>query len=470
MSTHLLAIQVPTFGFVPRSFPRDPIFINQFAEHMLIGQILQPLTDTDQLGNVIPSIASKWHFEDNGKKIIFEIDQSIKFSNGKNVNSIDVKYTIERHIKKKSQSSAFFRAVSKLETPNESTLILILKYADVSLVKVLSRDHLGIVPNGWEFNEKSSTPFIGSGPYNLTKVDGKWYLESSMFYKNQNEINIKKVELVYFKDDSYNIDYNSFPEIVPLISKKNFEEYKSIKSEIAKECTTAEEMTFSQSSAWWNPHSKYFKDKKIRSIVLSFLDEQFRIFAKNKNLKLATGFIPVGIMGHLPERLLMKDESEITNLKIKVSSSSAIFKEIFSSEQFLNEMKKRGIEFIFKSISAINVRKDHEEFKPDITIGSWGGGFNDPTGFLGPLEEDLGMSFEEYLGIFKNDFLKAQSEQDWKIRANIFRTIARSLVENHFMTPGFRNEQFSCLQSAFEKKEVSLRYTPRLINYVRKIK
>ena len=152
MSSQLLASQVPSIGFAPRSFPRDPVEVNQFAEHMLIGQILQPLTDTDQLGNVIPSVASKWYFEEEGRRITFEIDQSIKFSNGKNINSKDVKYTLERHIKNKSQSSAFFRTVLNIETPSEYKIVFHLKHADVSLIKVLSRDHLGIVPDGWEFN------------------------------------------------------------------------------------------------------------------------------------------------------------------------------------------------------------------------------------------------------------------------------------------------------------------------------
>lgn len=468
MSSQLLASQVPSIGFAPRSFPRDPITINQFAEHMLIGQILQPLTDTDQLGNVIPSVASKWYFEEEGRRITFEIDQSIKFSNGKNIKSKDVKYTLERHIKKKSQSSAFFRNVLNIETPSEYKIIFHLKHADVSLIKVLSRDHLGIVPDGWEFNDKNSSPYIGSGAYNLQKEDGKWFLEANTHFKNRDSVSIKKAELIYYLDDSYAVDFNSFPDIVPLITKNNFEEYKKRQPEKAKYCSTAEEMTFSQSSAWWNPQSQYFKDKKVRSNVLGFLDGQFINFAKQKNLKLATGFIPVGVMGHLTERLNVKSENQSPNIKIKVSSTSAIFKEIFTSEHFLSDMRKHRIEFVFQFITAINVKKAHEEFKPDMTIGSWGGGFNDPTGFLGPLEEDLGMSFEEYLGELKKDYIQAQSSQDWKIRAGFFRTIAKSLVENSFMVPGFRNEQYSCLNTGFEKREVSLRYTPRLINYARK--
>ena len=470
MSTRLSAAQVPTIGFAPRSFPRDPIAINQFAEHMFVGQILQPLTDTDQLGNVIPSIASKWYFEENGKKIVFKIDKTIKFSTGKNINSKDVKYTLERHMKSSSQSKGFFRAVLKIETPTDDEVILYLNRADVSLIKVLSRDHLGIVPFGWKFNAESSSPYVGSGPYNLQKEGGKWFLVANPYFKNSNLVDLKKAEIIFYTDDSYSIDFNSFPEIVPLITKKNFDDFSHRKPDAASTCSTAEEMTFSQSSAWWNPHSEYFKDKKIRSSVFHFLDNQFRQFAAKNNLKLATSFIPVGVMGHLPERISLKSENKLANVKIKVSSTSAAFKEVFSSDQFISNMKKHGIEFIFQFVTAINVQKSHDEFKPDITIGSWGGGFNDPTGFIGPLEEDLGMSFEQYLGEMKNDFIKAQALQDWNARTEIFKMIAKSLVENSFMIPGFRNEQYSCLAPAFIKGEVSLRYTPRLVNYSRKVK
>lgn len=468
MSTPLYAFQDPKFGFIPKSFPRDPIAINQFAEHMIIGHILQPLTDTDQLGNVIPSVASGWVFQNKGKEIVFEVDNNAKFSNGEKITSKDIKYTLDRHIKNKSQSSAFFRAVTKIEILNDSKIILYLKYADVSLIKVLSRDHLGIVPFGWEFNEKSDVPYMGSGPYNLKRENGKWFLIANSYNKNYSLINIKKAELIFYSDYSLSIDFNNFPDIVPLISKSNFEKYKLLLPEKAKICSEAEEMTFSQSSVWWNPHSVYFETREIRSKVFKFLDSQIKEFAIQKKLKLATSFIPIGVMGHLTNRIELKDSYYSKPIKIKISSTTVAFRELFTSEKFLKEMKNSGIEFIFQYITAIDVKKAHKEFGPDITIGSWGGGFNDPTGFLGPLEEDLDMSFEDYLGVLKKDFIKAQSEQNWELRANIFRNIARSLIENNYMIPGFSNEQYSCLSNGFEKKEVSLRYTPRLINYSRK--
>lgn len=468
MSNLVNATKVPSFGFAPKSFPRDPVLFNQFAEHMLIGQILQPLIDTDQFGNVEPSIAKSWIFENNGMRLVFEIDQSIKFSNGQNVTSYDVKYSLDRHMENRSQSNAFLRVVKEIVVKDPGKLIINLKNADVSILKILSRDHLGIVPKGWKFDKNNLKPYVGTGAYVLEKIGDKWYLVENTFSKLKTSVTLKKLEMVYFSDDSFSIDFQNFPDIVPLLSKKIIEEIRLKRPELIKDCNVAEEMTFSQSSVWWNPKSKFFKNDDVRMFVLSFLNNQIEKHAIEKNLQLATSFIPVGIMGHLTNRLKFKNNNLKKKIQLKISSSTSSFNNLIESAEFKKTANDLGIDIDYKFISAVSVKEENQKFNPDLTIGSWGGGFNDPTGFLGPLEEDLGMSFEQYLRSLNINFKEAQTTEDWSLRANFFQEIAIKLIENAYMVPGFRNEQYSCISNTFFKKNISLRYTPRLINYSRK--
>ncbi len=124
--------QMKKYGYVPVTFPRDPAEVNQFAEHILLGQILEPIVDTDKLGNVVPGIAKRWTFEDKGQTIRFHINTERVFSSGKKLTSKDVEYTLKRIIDKKSQSSNFLLSVASIETPSEDILILKLKEPNVS--------------------------------------------------------------------------------------------------------------------------------------------------------------------------------------------------------------------------------------------------------------------------------------------------------------------------------------------------
>lgn len=107
-------------------FPRDPAEVNQFAEHIVLGQILEPMVDTDKMGNVTPGLAESWTFEDKGLTIKFKIRKDRVFSNGKKLEAKDIKYTIDRVIQKKSQSSNFLGSISSIEasasTPSSSAL------------------------------------------------------------------------------------------------------------------------------------------------------------------------------------------------------------------------------------------------------------------------------------------------------------------------------------------------------------
>lgn len=98
---------VPKLGYVPQSFPRDIIKINQFAEHVLLAQILEPLVDADRFGNMTRGIAEKWNVSQDGKTIVFYIEKGQVFSNGSPIRAKDVKYSIMRHILEKTQSSNF---------------------------------------------------------------------------------------------------------------------------------------------------------------------------------------------------------------------------------------------------------------------------------------------------------------------------------------------------------------------------
>ncbi|MBC7398041.1 MAG: hypothetical protein H7333_11410 [Bdellovibrionales bacterium] len=157
-------------GFVPLTFPRDPIFVNLFDEHTVLGKIFEPLLEADKNGVLIPGIASDWITSENGKTITFSLMKDRHFSNGSLVTIDDVVYSIKRHLESsKSQSRDFLKDVLDVsETPFKKVAIQLSK-PNPAVLKALTRDHLGILPNGWIFDAASDEPLIGCGPYPVVR-------------------------------------------------------------------------------------------------------------------------------------------------------------------------------------------------------------------------------------------------------------------------------------------------------------
>ncbi len=161
----LATTSIPKFGYVPVTFPRDIAKVNTFAEHMILGQILEPLVDADRFGSITQGIAESWTISPDGKSISFKIPAGQSFSNGQPIGAKDIKYSLDRHLTEKTQSSNFLKSIKDVIANGENEIVVNLNEPNVAILKALTRDHLGIVPFGWKFDPTSDEPIIGSGAY-----------------------------------------------------------------------------------------------------------------------------------------------------------------------------------------------------------------------------------------------------------------------------------------------------------------
>jgi peptide/nickel transport system substrate-binding protein len=58
--------------------------------------IFEPLLRYDQRGNIMPRLAESWSMSPDGKLWTFNLHKDVKWSNGEDFTSDDVKFTIER--------------------------------------------------------------------------------------------------------------------------------------------------------------------------------------------------------------------------------------------------------------------------------------------------------------------------------------------------------------------------------------
>ena len=97
-------------------------------------------------------------------------------------------------------------------------------------------------------------------------------------------------------------------------------------------------------------------------------------------------------------------------------------------------------------------------------MARWGGGFNDPEGFLAILSKILGVPFEQYLKKLSSIYTKAKKEENEKKRSDLFRVLGREVILNGKMLPLWETTVFYLLEKDYNIKKFYNRYTPRFID------
>ncbi len=454
---------VKTYGYVPLTFPRDPAEVNQFAEHIVLGQIIEPLVDTDQFGNVVPGLAESWTFDDKGKTIHFKVRSDREFSNGKKVTSADIKFTLDRMISKKSQSSTFIASIELTQAPAPEVFILKLREPNVSLLKALSRDQLGIVPENWSFDKNSSEPLIGSGPYRLMRKNEKWILEANPKSPLFSKISVKQWELLSFSDSDMNVPETRLPDYAPGISlsaKSDMEKVKGFEKLIVSPQTS-----FAQTSAWWHPHGGHFASDEFKARAMAFVEDVFAKGTRKLGLERATGVIPKGVAGHsavskAPKFPAVKRSDKLD--LVKLAFVGATFDDFLKDADVETIARAHGFKTEILKISPAEFSSIPSK-RPDIIFAGWAGGFNDPEGFIALLPTFLIKDFDAYIGPeLSKKYRGARQEQNWTDRSAVFQEINERLRHDGLMAPGWRIPFFIAGQPNLVSEEATFRYTPRL--------
>ncbi|MDP2953179.1 MAG: ABC transporter substrate-binding protein [Chloroflexota bacterium] len=122
------------------------------------------------LETVHPDLAEKWEISPDGKTYTFYLRKGVKWHDGKPFTSADVKATYDRVLSPPKgvliRKQEYFRAITKVETPDEYTVRLTLKYAQPSLLKMLTVPFVPIFPKHiLDQKGNMSKDTMGTGPF-----------------------------------------------------------------------------------------------------------------------------------------------------------------------------------------------------------------------------------------------------------------------------------------------------------------
>jgi peptide/nickel transport system substrate-binding protein len=165
--------------------------------------VLEGLTKINVDGSVTPLLAESWAMDPDGRSYTFKLRKGVKFHDGEVFDSADVKFSFERAKDDKSTNKAkkaVFDNISRIDTPDPTTVILTLNNADGNFLFRLGENTAVILDP--KSAAGTATKPVGTGPFTFED----WKKGSSVTlakwdgYRDVKSVKIKRVTFRFIND------------------------------------------------------------------------------------------------------------------------------------------------------------------------------------------------------------------------------------------------------------------------------
>jgi peptide/nickel transport system substrate-binding protein len=180
-------------GSITWSIEQDPVYLSPFGgvptANMWGKQfIYDSLLEWDKNLNVQPALAESWTTPDD-RTWIFNLRRGVKFHNGKELDSEDVKYSFDMQADPPAPGSTktYYPKIASIELPDRYTVKFNMSGTDPTMLGYLGwARYSPIVPKGLYDMVNTSTQGIGTGPFKLVEYvqnDHVSYVRNDDFWK-----------------------------------------------------------------------------------------------------------------------------------------------------------------------------------------------------------------------------------------------------------------------------------------------
>ena len=147
----------------------DPHITPAASSVRIYSLIYERLINMDSEMQLVPGLAEKWEVSEDGKTITFTLRKDVKFHNGRELTSEDVKYSFERILNPDTGSTvaSYFASVNAIETPDENTVVFKLNTPDAAFLTNTTASSASIVPKEVE---DLVTEAVGTGPFIMDEM------------------------------------------------------------------------------------------------------------------------------------------------------------------------------------------------------------------------------------------------------------------------------------------------------------
>ena len=169
--------------------------------------VYEGLTRVNEDATVSPMLAESWTVSDDGKTYSFKLRQGVKFHDGSDFDSGDVKFTWERNAAEgsKNKRKKYFINMAGIETPDAHAVVVELKEPRPAFLFNMG-ESTAVIVNA-EAAATNATKPVGTGPYKFVKwtkgdsVD----LAKDPGYRDAASIRLEKVKFRFINDQAAQI-------------------------------------------------------------------------------------------------------------------------------------------------------------------------------------------------------------------------------------------------------------------------
>lgn len=170
-------------------------------DQILIGNVMEGLVARDENNQVIPALAEHWEESNNGLAWTFTLHKNMHFSNGDELDSSDVVWSLNQMKEKQYHGSQYLDSVQQVRAENPTTVVLELSQPDSDLLWQLTGRPGLVFDKDARYDAKRTA--VGSGPYLVQNFVAN---QSLTLTKNPkywgNPATIDTVEISYIADEN----------------------------------------------------------------------------------------------------------------------------------------------------------------------------------------------------------------------------------------------------------------------------
>lgn len=243
--------------------------------------VYEPLVNLDREGNIIPWLAASWAYENNGRRLVFQLRENVKFSDGQAFNAEAVKQNFDAVLANATRHNwlPLVDNLESVEVTGPYTIALNMKepYPFTLLELTMVRPMRILSPGGFGADGVAYEKPVGTGPFVLTE-----YVEDerAVFARNDSywgeKPNLEKIIIRPVPDSNVRLNALLAGEVdlivgsgvtaVSYLDLKNLEQNPDLETRV--------EMGDIAQFILMNPSEEPLNDKTVREAVALAVDQQ----------------------------------------------------------------------------------------------------------------------------------------------------------------------------------------------------
>lgn len=185
----------------------DPAFISSDSEVLVASHVYDYLVDIDQESKIIPRLATKWNWSQDGLTYIFQLAEGVRFHNGSDFTAEDVVWTFNRLRDPELElaTASLYENIENIEATGDLEVTFTLKQPNPFFLYDLSDNHALILKAE---TADTDTEFNGTGPFKVVTYspEDRIVMSANDEYFIEGLPKLADLTILFFNDETAAVD------------------------------------------------------------------------------------------------------------------------------------------------------------------------------------------------------------------------------------------------------------------------